>query len=117
MSTVEMEYKGDVVLVNPITSIRSNNHLKILSIEYQLSKQKRYDFFTDKDTDAEKDVKREQQKNHDLYLLRFEAAFVKGVRKDKFTKANRKKTCRYEMQKRSRKINRGTKGRTSRNPR
>ena len=41
---VEMEYKGEVVLVNPITSIVSIQHLRRLRYEYHIASSKRYDF-------------------------------------------------------------------------
>jgi hypothetical protein len=110
---VEMEYKGEVVLVNPITSIVSIQHLRKLRYKYHIASSKRYDFPEPGETEKQKADNREQQKNHELYLLRFEAAFSKGIRSNKFTKKKRTKNSRYEMQKRSRKINRGTKGHSS----
>jgi|7_EtaG_2_1085326.scaffolds.fasta_scaffold05865_4 hypothetical protein len=110
---VEMEYKGEVVLVNPITSIVSIQHLRKLRYKYHIASSKRYDFSEDGENEKQKADNHEQQKNHELYLLRFEAAFAKGIRGNKFTKKKRTKNSRYEMQKRSRKINRGIKGRSA----
>ena len=98
MPDIEIE-KEEEKKVSPIRSIVSIKDLRRLENQFFALSSKSF-----------KDGQEQSKKYNDELMLRYEAALVKGVRGDKFTKPKSK--SRVNMIKHTRKLNRGVKGRS-----